>query len=166
MNLESIIEDLMAGDRQLTADELRFVIGCTVDEVAAAADSVDETPDYVLESALEQVAQGRGELADLAHRVSTYWLYVEHVPGGTIYEVAVRCAEFLALHHRKEGLSAQTLENWSTSDDWRQRLICAWAVRDDEQAHCIKIRSALANDAFQDDEGIYLVREGAGHYDD
>ena len=97
---------------------------------------------------------------------SNYWLYVDHVPGGSIYEVAVRCAEFLAAYHRTQNISVQTLETWSRSDDWRQRLICVWCVRDGEAIQTVHIWTSLANDTFQDDEGFYLIREGAGHYQD
>jgi hypothetical protein len=45
------------------------------------------------------------------------------------------------------------------------RLVAAWILRDVESGEVTKIKEQLANDTFQDDSELYLVREGAGYYE-
>ena len=166
MNLEWVAQSLINTDKGPSEEALRLIVFSSVDEVTQAADTVGESADYVLESALEKLADRQLDTDDIIERVRSYWLRIEHVPGGTIYEIAVRSAEFLAAVHRRQGMSERVLENWSTSPDWRERLVCAWSVRDATDPVSQSIRIQLAGDPFQDDDGIYLIREGAGHYDD
>ena len=166
LKIESLVERLMAGEAPLSLGELHTLLFSSVEEIANAANDVDESTDYVLEAALEQLAGQAQVSAELVARVESHWLYIDHVPGGTSYEVAVRCAEFLAQKHREKGISDTNLETWAGSHDWRVRLVCAWCVREAAEGTARTIRAQLAQDPFQDDDGMYLIREGAGHYDD
>jgi DNA gyrase/topoisomerase IV subunit B len=138
----------------------------SVEEIGEAGDAIGEATDYVLEAMLEQAVVNLGDFMGVADRVATYWLQIEAVPGGTHYEVVVRSAEFLAAYHQARGVSHEELSRWAASEDWRQRLVCAWTVRDDDREAAAQIRDKLATDPFQDDNYFYLVREGAGVYPD
>ena len=164
MELNSIVEKLMA-DESVESGNVKALIEATVDDLGKAGDAIGESTDYVIEKMLEVAAASVGDFLESKSRVEEYWLCLDHVPGGgTPYEVAVRAAEFLAAYHKKEGLSDEALQQMANHEDWRKRLVCAWTVRDTEGDNAVALRAQLAQDAFQDDNGIYLVREGAGVY--
>jgi len=161
--LETIVEQLTEHG-EISAVQTRTLLMCSVEELSAAADVVGETADLVAEGALEQAAARLGDCTETAERVQGYWLNLDAVPGGTHFEVVVRSAEFLAAYYDLDGVSDDKLNAWATSENWRERLVCAWFVRDKNSDRSRALREALAADNFQDDDGIYLVREGAGYY--
>jgi hypothetical protein len=163
MEVNSIVEKLMA-DESVESGDVKALIEATVDDLGKAGDAVGESADYVVEKMLEVAGASVGDFLELKSRVEEYWLYLDHVPGGSPYEVAVRAAEFLAAYHKKQGLSDEVLQQMVNYEDWRQRLVGAWTIRDTEGDNAVARRAQLAQDPFQDDNGIYLVREGAGAY--
>ena len=163
MEIQSLASALM-GDESLQAEQIETLLMSSVEELSGAADSIGESADYVLEAMLEQAAVYLADSMAAAQRVQSYWLTIAAVPGGTHYEVVVRSAEFLAAYHQARGVAPEELSRWAASEDWRQRLVCAWTVRDDNREAAVQIREQLATDPFQDDNYLYLVREGAGHY--
>ena len=146
--------------------EVEALVLASVEALCEAAEAVGETGDYLVEKVLECAATHLETLPDIEGRVADYWLQIEHVPGGAHEEVVVRAAELLAEAHEGRGISDQALAALSTHASWRQRLVAAWVVREREDPHACALRARLAQDPFTDDSGVFLVREGAGVYDD
>ncbi|MDA9872309.1 hypothetical protein N9D42_02575, partial [Candidatus Thioglobus sp.] len=48
------------------------------------------------------------------------------------------------------------------SDNWTDRLVCGWTIRDNNSSFAKEIKAQFANDKFQDDNGFFLVRESIG----
>ena len=166
MEIPELLSELMEGEGKLAPAGLGRLLAASVDEISAAADECSETADYVIEKALEVAAENIDENINLHDRVLDYWLQLKHVPGGTIYEIAVRCAEILAVSYRKKNISEPALHELAESEDWRQRLIAAWIVREDDRPTAKALRVKFENDPFEDSDGVYLIREAAGHYDE
>ena len=88
---------------------------------------------------------------------------ITEVPDGTHFEIVVRCAEFIAKHKSLVECEISEIKNLSESGDWKNILIAAWYVRDHDGVKERAIKAQLENDPFEDDYGIFLVREGAGY---
>ena len=91
---------------------------------------------------------------------------ITEVPDGTHFEIVVRCAEFIAKHKSLVECEISEIKNLAESSDWKDRLIAAWYVRDHGGEEERTIKTQLENDPFEDDNGIFLVREGAGYQED
>ncbi len=165
MDTVECVAALMADEALLEAD-LRALVEASVAELAPAADAAGESLDYVLEAMLEAVARQPTLLASVRPRIADYWLQLDAVPGGTHLEVVVRAAECLATAHTASGTGLDTLEAMATDHDWRQRLVAAWTLRDRTDPDAVRLREGLALDPFEDDDGAFLVREGAGFDED
>ena len=165
MNLQESAQTLMDGDA-LSDAEIEALLMQSADALEGYADAIGESTDYLIEAALEAAAERDALLTGLESRVRDYWLKLDAVPGGSHYEVAVRAAEFLAAHMLRAEPNADALLALANAEDWRQRLVCAWVVRDRNDPTSETIKNQLSQDPFEDDNGIYLVREGAGFTDD
>lgn len=165
MELAATVAQLMAGET-LSAAALRQLVQASVDELSPAADAAGESLDYVIEAMLEAVASQPTLLQALEPRIAGYWLRVEAIPGGTPFEVVVRAAECLAAFHTAVDTDPATLEAMAADGDWRLRLVAAWTARDRDAPWAAQVRAALEQDPFIDDDGVHLIREGAGFYED
>ena len=102
----------------------------------------------------------------LADRVAEYWLTLDDVNGSEPFEIKVRCAEFLAALNLHNNIPDDDLQNLADSDNWTDRLVAGWTARDRDDEFASKIKNQLLEDPFEDDNGIPLVREATGDYDD
>lgn len=160
-----IVRRLMTGD-EITHAELKVMLAASVDSFTPGADAIAESIDYVVEALLERTASEPAAFVELRGRIADYWLKLEEMPGGTVYEAVVRAAECLAAIDRLSPLDMGTVESQVYDPDWRQRLVAAWTLRGDEEASSQSARDQLAADPYQDDNGLFLVREGVGVYGD
>ena len=135
-------------------------------EIASFAENNGESPDYVIESIIEAAAQREELLTSEVARIRNYWMEITEVPDGTHFEIVVRCAEFIAKQRSVVGCEGDEIKNLANSGDWKDRLIAAWYVRDRSGDEEMAVKALLENDPFEDDNGIFLVREGAGFQED
>ena len=167
MSLEGIFHSLVEeGADSLPSDDLSTLLKLDCNEIASLAEANGETPDYVIESIVEAAAQREELLVSEVARIRNYWMEITEVPDGTHFEIVVRCAEFIAKHKSLVGCEISEIKNLSESGDWKNRLIAAWYVRDHDGDKERAIKAQLENDPFEDDNGIFLVREGAGYQED
>ncbi len=164
-DINSIVNALIEDEAATTA-EIKFLINSSVETLSKAADDAGEEVDYLVEKLLELAADDIPNFQDTKAHIENYWLKIDDVPGASFYEINVRSAEFLAAINNLNEIDTENLEAMSKSEDWRVRLVCAWTVRESESTSIDKIKERLAADDFQDDNGLYLVREGIGNYDD
>ena len=125
-----------------------------------------EEMDYLVEKSLEGLTEGSRFLKSIADRVSEYWLELKDVNGSEPFEIKVRCAEFLAAFNKDKDVSNEELENLADSENWTDRLVAGWMIRDRDDDFALRIKSILCNDLFQDDNRNFLVRESIKEYDD
>jgi hypothetical protein len=160
--IEVLIQD---SAKSLSDDEIALLLNLTTDEIAGLAEQTGEATDYVIEALIEEASTRDPLLISLASRIKDYWLVLEDVPGGTPFEIAVRCAEFLAKALRLQGSPFSQIQGLAQSAEWQDRLVAAWYVREDSREEAGIIKNLLKEDTFQDDNGLFLVREGAGFYE-
>mgnify|MGYP001321167981 CR=1 FL=1 len=165
MAAPEIVGRLMAGD-EVTHAEIKAMLSAPVESFVPSADAIAESVDYVVEALLERTASEPAAFADLRGRIAEYWLKLEEIPGGTVYEAVIRAAECLAAIDRLTPLDMAVLQSQAHDPDWRQRLVAAWTVRGDTESESQAVRDLLADDPYQDDNGLFLVREGVGVYGD
>jgi len=164
-DINNIINSLF-DDEEGTIVEIKSLINSNVENLIAAVDEAGEEIDYLVEKFLEFASNDIENFQDCNERVENYWLQIKDVPGGTSFEINVRAAEFLAALNNINKINTRELEIMSKSEDWRVRLVCAWTVREDDSSAVADIKEMLSSDDFQDDNGLYLIREGTGNYDD
>jgi hypothetical protein len=160
--IEVLIQD---SAKSLSDDEIALLLNLTADEIAGLAEQAGEAADYAIEALVEEASTRDPLLTSLASRIKDYWLVLEDVPGGTPFEIAVRCAEFLAKALRLQGAPLSQIQGLAQSAEWQDRLVAAWYVREDGREEAVLIKNLLKEDTFQDDNGLFLVREGAGFYE-
>ena len=151
--------------KSLSDDEITLLLNLTADEIAGLVEQAGEAADYAIEALVEEASTRDPLLTSLAPRIKDYWLFLESVPGGTSFEIAVRCAEFLAKSLRLQGVPLSQIQGLAQSAEWQDRLVAAWYVREDGREEAVLIKNLLKADTFQDDNGLFLVREGAGFYE-
>ena len=167
MSHKNIFQQLVEEDvESLSSDDLSTLLKLDCDEIASLAEANGESPDYVIESIVEAAAQREELLVSEMARIRNYWMEITEVPDGTHFEIVVRCAEFIAKHKSLVGCEISEIKNLAESSDWKDRLIAAWYVRDHGGEEERTIKTQLENDPFEDDNGIFLVREGAGYQED
>lgn len=164
-SIHSILESLDAME-ELSGEDILTLLNSDVEEISEAADESGITLDLSLEAMLEKLCE-QDLTEPIIERIRNYWLQLDSLPDGTpTYEIIVRCAELLAKKHLEVGTSASEIKELSTSENWKDRLIAAWTARDQQGPDWESIREYLAEDSFEDDNGNYLVREGAGFSED
>ena len=162
--LSNALELLSEGDA--TSETIRVVLNSDMNDIVAAAEEMGEETDYVLESALEKAKELAEELRNLKELVRNRYLLLDTIPNGTAKEINVRAAEYLAqLNNGIEPISDKDLQLLSTSESWQERLEVAWTVRNRSDKVASSIKELFSNDPFEDEDGCFLIREGAGFYD-
>ncbi len=78
----------------------------------------------------------------------------------------MRCAEFLAALNINNDISNIDLQSLASSDNWIDRLVAGWTIRDRDDDFAISTKNILCDDLFEDDNGNLLVRESIGEYND
>ena len=162
--LSNALELLSEGDA--TSETIRVILNSDMNDIVAAAEEMGEETDYVLESALEKAKELAEELRNLKELVRNRYLLLDTIPNGTAKEINVRAAEYLAqLNNGIEPISDKDLQLLSTSESWQERLEVAWTVRNRSDEVASSIKELFSNDPFEDEDGCFLIREGAGFYD-
>jgi hypothetical protein len=163
--LQSILEQLDAQE-EVSQEQLFILLNTDAEEISEAANESGITLDLCLEAMLEQLAN-QEVTEPTADRIRNYWMQLDELPDGTPpYELTVRCAELLARKHLQDSTPASIISGLSKSEDWKERLVAAWTARDESGPEWEAIREYLAEDSFEDDNGNFLVREGAGFRQD
>jgi len=150
------------GVRSLPSEYLCNLMRLECEEIALLAEENGETADYVIESVIEAACEREELFLVLKDRIRNYWMELTEVPGGTHFEIVVRCAEFLAKYLGNAEPCLSDIRQLAISEDWKDRLIAAWYLRDEEGVEETRIKELLRSDPFEDDNGFFLVREGAG----
>ena len=147
-------------------------------DVSAMETEPDYAVEHALETALELVNSGDlagDELAKVSRLTAENWLTLEEIPGGTPREINVRAAEFLTASCPKTGIipypedhsfSLETVRDLLASDDWKARYLGALITREHFAEESATLLESLAEDPFEDEDGIFLVREAAGFSED
>ena len=151
--------------KALSDEQISLLLNLSCDDIANLADQAGEASDYAIEALIEEASTRDDLLTSLQSRIKNYWLILDGVPGGTSFEVAVRCAEFLAKSLRRQGAPVSQIQALAQSDKWQDRLVAAWYVREDDRQELVSTKNLLKEDTFQDDNGLFLVREGSGFYE-
>jgi hypothetical protein len=155
------------------------VLSISQDDLACVDVSEMETePDYALEHSLEialdllQADELVGDdLEIVAKLAAKNFLTLEEISGGTPREINVRAAELLTASAAKTGtihypedqpFSLDTVRNLTQSQDWKARYLGALIAREHFAEDSAEIVKQLSDDPFEDEDGIYLVREAAG----
>ena len=150
----------------LLANQISELANADLSVLEQAAEQANMELDYSIEQILEAATLNAAVMGDVVNRVRDYWLEIESIPGGTHFEVNIRAAEFLAAVNLTQSIAVEALAEMANSENWRERLVCAWTVRDMLDADALNIKTQLAQDSFVDDNGLYLVREGIGLHED
>jgi len=164
MHINEIVSNLI-NEEHASIEQIKCLIDSDIAKILEAADAVGESPDYVIEMFLEYALNNVADFHAAKARIETYWLYLDDVPGGSHFEVNVRAAELLSQIHKIEGIKFNELSEMASHIDWQVRMVAAWIVRDTDEEDILQIKEQLANDTFEDDNGLFLVREGTGLYD-
>ena len=65
-------------------------------------------------------------------------------------------------YYNEFGIDEKKIKKLAESDNWTDRLVCGWTIRDNNASFAKEIKVQLANDKFQDDNGFLLVSESIG----
>jgi|GEM_PF-6504108 len=158
------------------------VLSISHDDLMGVDVSQMETePDYALEHALETALElvnsgdlTGNDLVKISRLVAENWLPLEEIPGGTPREINVRAAEFLTAASSITGtvpypedhpISLKTVRELISSEDWKARYLGALISRESFADKSASLLESLAEDPFEDEDGIFLVREAAGFSD-
>ena len=164
MNLQDAIKLLFEGE--FTSDSVRLVLNADINDIIDIAEEFGEETDYIIESALEKAKENACELSDISELVRDRYLFLDAIPNGTAREINVRAAEFLAvMNNGADPISDGNLQKLSVSESWQERLEAAWTIRDRSDKLALSIKQTFSKDSFKDEDGCFIVREGAGFYD-
>lgn len=156
----------------ITHDELMNI------DVSSMDSELDYALEHALETALELANSGDlsgKDLANAARFVSENWLTLEEIPGGTPREINVRAAEFLSAVSPKTGtipypednpFTIESVRELISSEDWKARYLGALIAKEHFPHESAELLESLSEDPFEDEDGIFLVREAAGFSDD
>lgn len=162
--LSSAVENMVNDD--VSSEDFETLLLADWQDVEAECEEHGEEMDYLVEQALEGLTKTPASSLPLADRVAEYWLTLDDVNGSEPFEIKVRCAEFLAALNLHNNIPDDDLQNLADSDNWTDRLVAGWTARDRDDEFASKIKNQLLEDPFEDDNGIPLVREATGDYDD
>ena len=147
-------------------------------DVSAMETEPDYAVEHALETALELANSGDlagKDLAQVSRLAAENWLSLEEIPGGTPREINVRAAEFLTAVSPKTGtvpypedhpVSLETVRELLSSEDWKARYLGALLAREHFAGESAALLEPLSDDPFEDEDGIFLVREAAGFSED
>jgi len=160
MKLVKKLNALAAGEvGGLTVKDVINVLEQSVETLEEASDEMDDALDYAIEGALNYAINHFSEFEVLKTRIEEYWLNIDYIPGGTPYEVIPIAAEFIAKWHRVKKSPIGIIKSLACSENWRERLVAAWYIRDFRGKSLEKEKKLLKKDPFTDDNDFYLVRE-------
>jgi hypothetical protein len=163
MSLNKIIEKLN-DNIELSKKELILFLNSTVETIDDCAQDIGIETDLIIEAAIEQSMSFSSD-NKIITPIEKFWINTSEIPGGTFYEIIVRCAEVLADAYIKRGIDIEEVRRMAISVNWRERLIAAWVTRNMDISKWDDVYKILAKDTFTDDNGYYLVREGLGLHD-
>jgi len=163
-NTEGFFRRLM-DDEDVSTAELDSALLLSVEDISQHAEDIDEEADYTVEKLLEVVAEqlqsfNQGQRQHIERRAWDYWLQLDRIRGGTAREANVRAAELLAELIKANGVETLTIREWVESNDWRNRLVTAWTLRDSTVPEHLQLIDVLRGDRFEDEDGFRLVRNG------
>jgi hypothetical protein len=164
-DLENAIQNI--DDDSFEVDDVNTLIMASVSDIEDICEDKGLEPDYIIESAIEHATDQVSDYKNLFDSISTKWLGLEVIQGGGVpYEIKIRCAEFMGNYYNEFGIDEIKLQKLAESDNWTDRLVCGWTIRDNNSSFAKEIKAQLANDKFQDDNGFFLVRESIGIHED
>ena len=160
-DLENAIQNI--NDDSFGVDEVNTLIMASVSDIESICGNKGLEPDYIVEAAIEHATDEVSEFKNLFDSISTIWLGLEVIQGGGVpYEIKIRCAQFMGKYYNEFGIDEIKLKKLAESDNWTDRLVCGWTIRDNNASFAQKIKDQLANDMWQDDNGFLLVSESIG----
>ena len=164
-DLENVIQNI--DDDSFEVDDVNTLIMASVSDIENICEDKGLEPDYIIESAIERATDQVSDYKNLFDSISTKWLGLEFIQGGGVpYELKIRCAQFMGNYYNEFGIDEIKLKKLAESDNWTDRLVCGWTIRDNNASFAQKIKAQLENDKFQDDNGFFLVRESIGIHED
>jgi len=162
--LENAVQNIL--DDSFEADDVNTLLMASVSNIEDTCLEKGEEPDYIIEKALECATENLSDYKNLFDSISTKWLGLETLNGAEPFELKVRCAEFMGSYYHDFGIDEKKLKKLAESDNWTDRLVCGWTIRNNNASFAQKIKAQLENDKFQDDNGLFLVRESIGIHED
>ena len=159
--LENAIQNI--NDGSIGVDEVNTLILASVSDIENICGNKGLEADYIVESAIEHASDAVAEYKNLFDSISMKWLGLDLIQGGGVpYEIKIRCAQFMGSYFNEIGIDEKQLKKLAESDNWTDRLVCGWTIKDNNSSFAAEIKSQLENDEFQDDNGFFLVRESIG----
>lgn len=159
--LQTSIKDMetWADDGELE-DELDYHLERLLEHTEAIADT--EPEGFI--SSLKGLGLSPADIVDM---VSSKWLYLaDDISGITTKEIKIRAAELLGtlavVIDEDEATQLERLK----SDKYEVRMWGARALRALQPDGLEDMLAALENDPYEDDDGIFPVREAAGFMDE
>ena len=162
--LENVIKNII--DDSVETDDVNTLLMASASDIENIIINKGEEPDYIIEKALEYATENISDCKKLFDSISTKWLGLETLNGAEPFELKVRCAEFMGSYYNEFGIDEKKLTKLAKSDNWIDRLVCGWTIRNNNNSFAQKLKAQLENDKFQDDNGLYLVREAIGIHED
>ena len=160
-DLENAIQNI--SDDSFGVNEVNTLIMASVSDIESICSNKRLEPDYIVEAAIEHATDKVSEFKNLFDSISTKWLGLEVIQsGGVQYEIKIRCAQFMGNYYNEFGIDEKKIKKLAESDNWTDRLVCGWTIRNNNASFAQKIKDQLANDMWQDDNGFYLVSESIG----
>jgi len=160
-DLENAIQNI--DDDSFEVDDVNTLIMDSVSDIENICGDKGLEPDYIIERAIERATDQVSNYKNLFDSISSKWLGLEVIQGGGVpYELKIRCAQFMGNYFNKFGIDEIKLKKLAESDNWTDRLVCGWTIRDNNSSFVKEIKAQLENDKFQDDNGFFLVRESIG----
>ena len=164
-DLENAIQNI--DDDSFGVDDVNTLVMASVSDIEDICEDKGLEPDYIIESAIERATDQVSDYKNLFDSISTKWLGLEVIQGGGVpYELKIRCAQFMGNYYNEFGIDEIKLKKLAESDNWTDRLVCGWIIRDNNSSFAKEIKAQLENDKFQDDNGLFLVRESIGIHED
>ena len=164
MTLSLAVDTMVNDDANIEA--LEAVLLADWETIQSECEKFGEEVDYLVEQALERLTENPASSLHMIDRIAEYWLELDNVNCSEPFEIKVRCAEFLAAFYDPSNITNDELQCLAESDIWTDRLVAGWAVRNRTDEFAIKMKHTLSLDPFEDDNGIPLVREASGYYED
>ena len=163
-DLENAIQNL--DDLSYEVDDVNTLIMASVSDIENICGDKELEPDYIIERAIERATDEVSDFKNLFDSISTKWLGLEALNWAVPYELKIRCAQFMGNYYNEFGIDEIKLKKLAESDNWTDRLVCGWTIRNNNASFAQKIKAQLENDKFQDDNGLFLVRESIGIHED
>ena len=153
-DLENAIQNI--DDDSFEVDDVNTLIMASVSDIEDICEDKGLEPDYIIESAIECATDQVSDYKNLFDSVSTKWLGLEVIQGvGVPYEKKIWCAQFMGSYFNEIGIDEIQLKKLAESDNWTDRMVCGWTIKDNNSSFAKEIKSQLANDKFQDGNGFF-----------